>query len=82
MSSFKKNKYLRLNDFHKEDYIVTQYQTVEIDKLTKRVIQFILNKEEYILEKEILDKFSEEVEKKDLRELLSKFVHIGAIDEK
>lgn len=82
MRRFKKNKYLKLNDFHKEDYIVTQYQTVEIDDLTKKVLQFILDNKGYILEKEILDKFSKEVEKKDLRELLSKFIHIGAIDEK
>ena len=82
MRRFKKNKYLKLNDFHKEDYIVTRYQTVEIDKQTKKFIQFILNNEGYILEKEILDKFSKEAEKKDLREILSKLIHIGAIDEK
>jgi len=82
MRRFKKSRYLRLNDFHKEDYIITQYQTVEVDSLTKKVIKFIVGNEGYILEKEILDKFSKEVEKKDLRELLSKFVHIGAIDEK
>jgi radical SAM protein with 4Fe4S-binding SPASM domain len=82
MRRFMKNKYLKLNDFHKEIYIVTRYQTVEIDKSTKIIIEFILKNKGYILEKEILDKFSEDFEKKDLRELLSKFIYIGAIDER
>jgi len=82
MRRFKINKYLKLNDFHKEIYVVTRYQTTEIDKSTKKIINFILGNQEYILEKEILDKFSEGYEKKDLREILSKFVYIGAIDEK
>ncbi|MEM3405953.1 MAG: radical SAM protein [Candidatus Pacearchaeota archaeon] len=81
MRRFKKNRYLKLNDFHKEIYIVTRYQTVEIDESTKRIVKFILKNEDYILEKEILDKFSNDFEKKDLRELLSKFIYIGAIDE-
>lgn len=79
---FKKNKYLRLNDSHKEVYIVTRYQTVEIDESTKKIIQFILDNEGYILEKEILDKFYKEFEEKDLRELISKLIYIGAIDKK
>jgi len=82
MRRFKKNKYLRLNDFHKEIYIITRYQTVEIDESTKDVIEFILKNKGYILEKEILDNFSRDFEKKDLRELLSKLVYIGAVDEK
>ena len=82
MRRFKKNKYLRLNDFHKEIYIITRYQTVEIDESTKEVIEFILKNKGYILEKEILDNFSKDFEKKDLRELLSKFIYIGATDEK
>jgi len=55
---------------------------VEIDESTKDVIEFILKNKGYILEKEILDNFSKDFEKKDLRELLSKLVYIGAVDEK
>lgn len=76
---FKKNKYLKLNDYHREDYIVTRYQTVQIDNLTKEIIKHILKKE-VIFEKEIIDKFSKDISKKELRILLSKFEIIGAID--
>ncbi len=82
MRRFKKNRSLRLNDFHKETYIVTRYQTVEIDKFTKKIVEFILKNKEYILEKEILDRFSKDFNRKDLRELLSKFTYVGALDEK
>jgi len=58
MRRFKKNRYLRLNNFHKEIYIIIRYQNVEIDESTKEVIEFILKNDGYILEKEILDKFS------------------------
>ena len=82
MRRFVKNKYLKLNDFHKEIYIVTRYQTVEINKQVIKIINYILKKEGFILEKEILDKFSNEFSRRDLRELLSKLLHIGAINEK
>jgi radical SAM protein with 4Fe4S-binding SPASM domain len=82
MRRLKKNKYLKLNDFHKEIYLVTQYQTVEIDIFTRDIVRFIMKDEGYILEKEILDKFSGDFEKSELRKLISKLIYIGAIDEK
>jgi len=76
---FRKNKYLKINDFHKENYIVTRYQTVEMDGITKEIIKYILQRS-IILEKEILDKFLGKASKNELRKLLSKFELIGAID--
>ena len=81
MRRFKRNKYFKLNDFHKETFIVTRYQTVEIDDNTRHIAQFILDSDEYILEKEVMDKFSEDFNKRDLRQLVSKLEYIGAIDE-
>lgn len=82
MRRFKKSRYLRLNDFHKETYIVTRYQTVEIDVSTKDILKFILNADGYILEKEISDEFNEDFDEKDLRQLVSKLIYIGAVEEK
>jgi radical SAM protein with 4Fe4S-binding SPASM domain len=76
---FKVNSYLKINDFHNEDYIVTRYQTTEIDPSTKELIKFILKKD-FILEKEFINRFQDRFSKKDLREFLSKLLLIGAID--
>lgn len=76
---FKKNSYLKINDFHKENYIVTRYQTVEIDSLSKEIIKYIISKN-FLLEKELIDKFRKKIPSKDLRLFLSKLVLIGAID--
>lgn len=76
---FRKNPYLKLNDYHKEKYIVTRYQTVEIDSLTRDVVKFILKKD-IILEKELIERFLDKISKKEMRRLLSKLELIGAID--
>ena len=78
---FKKDNYLKLNDSHKESYIITRYQTVEIDTITKKVIRYILNKEGSILEKDLVDKFKKEASINELRKLLSKLELVGAIKE-
>ena len=77
---YKNNKYFKLNDNHKEDYIVTRYQTIKIDKNSKTIVKFIISKRGIILEKDILDKFSKQFESKKVRRFLTKLEFAGAID--
>lgn len=76
---WKRNRYLKLNDYHEEDLMVTRYHTTKLGKLAKKLVKFILDKE-IILENEVLDKFSDRVQKEKLRKTLSKFEKAGALD--
>lgn len=75
---FKPNKYLRLNTVHKEKYLITQYQTIILDKNSLDVIKGILNG--LGTEEKIIDRFKSKIEEKDLREFISNLIQVGAID--
>lgn len=78
---FIKNKYLKINDTHKEIYIITQYQTVEIDDSIKKIVKFILSSKGVVLEKEILEYFKKEFGNNTLRKVISKLEAVGAINQ-
>lgn len=76
---FKINKYAKLNTAHKEDYITTRYQTVEIDHLGVEIIESIISNE-FTNEKQVINEFNKSVPKDKMRKFISKLFKIGAID--
>jgi radical SAM protein with 4Fe4S-binding SPASM domain len=75
---FNINKYTKLNIKHKESYLVTRYQTIILDDLSKKIIKTIINGENN--EKKIIKKYSKIAKEKDLRIFISKLINIKAID--
>jgi len=72
------NRYAKLNLKHKEKYLVTRYQTIVLDKMAIRIIKEILNGIDS--ESNLINKFSNDVEEKELRFFVTKLINVGAID--
>lgn len=74
---FEVGKYTKLNLTHKENYLVTRYQTIILDKIAVDIVKEILKGDnlEYIL----VDKFKNLVKERDLRNFLTDLVKAGAI---
>ncbi len=77
--SFEKNQFAKINTAHKEDYITTRYQTVEVDKLGISIMDTIL-REDIKNEKQIIEIFKKNVPEEKMRRFVSKLSKIGAID--
>lgn len=75
--TFKPDPYLRLNTFHKEAYLVTRYQTIEIDGIARRIIEAIVDGE--TSEQSLVKSFSEIVEESEVRSFVTKLSIVGAI---
>ena len=75
---FKSNKYMRLNCHYKENYLITRYQTIELDEVASIIIQQILSGE--TSEKKIIFLNGESVDENEIRQLISVLEHVGAID--
>jgi radical SAM protein with 4Fe4S-binding SPASM domain len=75
---FKINKYTKLNTKHKESYLITRYQTITLDDLSKKLIKLIISGEND--EEKIIIKYSKIIKEKDIRIFISKLINIKAID--
>lgn len=76
---FKLNNYTKIHDIRETKQLVTRYQTISIDESVCEVLNTIINC--FIVnEKELVDKFAEGYEEKDIRILLSRLISVGAID--
>jgi len=75
---FKPNKYTKLNTLHKEKYLITRYQTIVIDKpgvlLLKSILEGINN------EFDLIKKFKNKIESKEIRKFVSKLIEVEALD--
>lgn len=76
---YKLNRYTKLHDMRNTKQLVTRYQTVSIDETVYEVLStiidcFIIN------EKELVNKYNDIYEEKDIRILLSQLINVGAID--
>jgi radical SAM protein with 4Fe4S-binding SPASM domain len=72
------NRYTRLNLAHEESYLVTRYQTVQLDEtaviLLKDILQGVLTEEELIA------RYSRNIERAEIRRFISRLFLVGAID--
>jgi len=75
---FRPNKYLRLNSQHKEDYLITRYQTIELDEVATTMIQQILSGE--TSEKSLIATNAESVDEDEVRRFVSILDKVRAID--
>ena len=76
--NFQVNRYTRLNKAHREHYLVTRYQTVEIDETGEYLLKQILNGE--TSEKSLITKNLAVLEAGEVRKLISSLEKVGAID--
>ena len=76
--NFVVNKYTKLNLEHKEKYLVTRYQTIVLDRMAIKIIKEILKGIDS--EGDLINKFSDEVERKELRLFINKLIKVEAID--
>ena len=74
------DKCTKLNNSHKEKYVVTRYQTVVVNDEVYKIVEEILNGLQD--EEAILEKFSDDFKPDELRKLLSQLETIEAIHTK
>jgi radical SAM protein with 4Fe4S-binding SPASM domain len=77
MRYFRQSKYLRLNLKHKEKYLITQYQTIEIDSGTVEIIGLITRGASS--EEGIIKRFKGRISQNAIRHFLNKIAMAGAI---
>ena len=75
------NRYAKLNTFHAEHYLVTRYQTVEVNSEAEGLIAELLCDQGVVEEREFVSIHVSRFEESDLRTLLSRLILVGAIDE-
>lgn len=75
---FKPNKYLRLNSQHKENYLITQYQTIQLDDDVLKMVQQILSGK--TSEKSLITLNAESIDEDEVRQFVSILDHVRAID--
>ena len=76
--NFKPTKYTKLNLWHKEKYLITQYQTICLDNLGVKIIQDILGG--CTKEKELIAKFKILTSEKEIRNFISKLIQADALN--
>ncbi|MCX6759410.1 MAG: RNHCP domain-containing protein [Candidatus Nealsonbacteria bacterium] len=74
---FSLDPYTKLNVFHREPYLVTRYQTIEIDNETTEVMRVIINGETN--EKALVTRFAGIFDEKEIRSFVTKLAAIKAI---
>jgi|SRR3989339_260887 len=70
--------FTKLNSFHAEVYLVTRYQTIQLDELTARIIQHIITQAECD-EAELIAAFLDFVSEPEIRSLVSKLIAVNAL---
>ena len=75
---FKPNRYTRLNSRHKEDYLITRYQTIQLNDAASTMVQQILSGETN--EKSLIAKNAESIDEDEVRRFVSVLDQVKAID--
>lgn len=78
MRLFRPNSYTRINTAHKEAYLVTRYQTIEIDAMCIHILEQILGG--VTSEAELVELNAKRVEPDEIRKLVSLLAQVGAIN--
>ena len=76
--SFKMDRFAKLNEFHQEKYLVTRYQTIEIDDLALEIARRAVSLGSFC-ERDLVAEFSYVAEDSEVRKFLSKLVGVGAL---
>ncbi len=80
MRRFSVNRYLKLTTCYEENFMVTRYQTVKLDREALEIIEEIIRKE-ICSEKELISRFDFKIPEKEIRRLVTKMIQAGALDE-
>jgi radical SAM protein with 4Fe4S-binding SPASM domain len=75
---FHLNPYTRVNTTHCEAYLVTRYQTIEIDNLSLKMLNQILGG--VVSEELLIDLNANQIEIEGIRRFISLLAQVGAID--
>ena len=75
---FRADRFLKLTEKYSQKFLVTRYQTVQIDDLSVLMIKQIMEKG-VVSEKEMIDYFSETIEEKDVRNFFNQLLQVSAI---
>lgn len=76
---FEVNPYTRLNLAHNEPYLVTRYQTVELNETAVKLLQDIIRG--VLTEQELISQHSDQIDPTEIRRFVSQLLQVGAIDE-
>lgn len=77
---FDLNRFTRINLSHIEPYLVTRYQTIEIDTLSIRLLKQILDG--VTSEQTLVTLNNDLIDESEVRRIVSIFIQVGAIDER
>jgi len=75
---FRLNPYTRVNTAHREKYLVTRYQTIEIDDLAIQMLDQIFDG--VVSEELLIDLNAEQIEIPEIRRFVSLLAQVDAID--
>jgi hypothetical protein len=77
MRSFEVEKYTRLNNAHKETYLVTRYDTILLDEMGVKMLMQILSGT--LTEESLIRQNNKEVEENEVRRFISILEFVGVI---
>jgi nicotinate-nucleotide pyrophosphorylase len=72
------DRFAKLNEFHQEKYLVTRYQTIELDDLALAIVRRVILLRDFS-ECDLVAEFSGQVEETEIRRFLSKLIGVGAL---
>ncbi len=75
---FKPNRYTHLNSHHKEDYLITRYQTIQLNDAASIMVQQILSGE--TSEKSLIARNAESIDEDEVRRFVSILDQVKAIN--
>lgn len=76
---FRPNRYMKLTTRYPEKFLVTRYQTVKLDAMALEMAQAIKG-EAIVSERELVARFIERVEEREIRLFISKMLQVNALD--
>jgi radical SAM protein with 4Fe4S-binding SPASM domain len=76
---FEINRFLKLTTKYNQKFLVTRYQTIQIDEMSVSLIEKIME-EKLVDEKKFINYFSEKIEEKEIRLFFNKLLSASAIE--
>lgn len=76
---FRVNRYTKVTKKYDQKFLVTQYQTVKLDEVTLKMVEFIIERK-IRREKDLIEQFVNTADVKEIRKVLTKLICVGACD--